>query len=73
MCSKDIRVKRLITIGGVNGSARDYSLKTVRDKEWKWLDLASPSVGAWFLGWKERPPSGRGRGKAAERKDSNAA
>jgi hypothetical protein len=73
MCSKDIRVKRLITIGGVNGSARDYSLKTVRDKEWKWLDLAESECRRFVLGWKERPPSGRGRGKAAERKDSNAA
>ena len=59
--------------GNTPGSARDYSLKTVRDKERKWLDLAESEYRHFVLGWKEKPPSRRGCGKAAERKGSNAA
>ena len=59
--------------GNKPGSARDYSLKTVRDKERKWLDLAESEYRHFVLGWKENPPSRRGCGKAAERKGSNAA
>jgi hypothetical protein len=59
--------------GNKPGSARDYSLKTIRDKERKWLDLTESEYRHFVLRWKEKPPSGRGRGKAAERKGSNAA
>lgn len=59
--------------GNKPGPARDYSLKTVRDKERKWLDLAESEYRHFVLGWKEKPPSRRGCGKAPERKGSNAA
>jgi transposase len=41
------------------GPARDYSLKTIRDKEREWLNMAEEEYRRFVSGWKEQPPGKR--------------
>jgi transposase len=45
--------------GNKPGPARDYSLKTVRDKEREWLGLAESDYRRFVSAWKEKPPAQR--------------
>jgi transposase len=45
--------------GNKPGPARDYSLKTVRDKEREWLGLAESDYRRFVSAWKEKPPARR--------------
>jgi transposase len=45
--------------GNKPGPARDYSLKTVRDKERQWLGLAEEEYRRFVHAWKPRPPEKR--------------
>jgi transposase len=45
--------------GNKPGPARDYSLKTVRDKEREWLALAESDYRRFVRAWKEKAPAGR--------------
>lgn len=45
--------------GNKKGSASDYSLKTVRDKERTWLGLAEENYRRFAAAWKEQPPTRR--------------
>jgi len=51
---------RLAVVQGAEATnARDYSLKTVRDKEREWLGLAESDYRRFVSAWKEKPPAGR--------------
>jgi transposase len=41
--------------GNKPGPARDYSLKTTRDKEREWLNMAEEEYRRFVSGWKDRP------------------
>lgn len=43
--------------GNAKGPASDYSLKTVRDKECRWLGLAEEEYRRFAEAWKDLPPS----------------
>jgi transposase len=45
--------------GNKPGRAKDYSLKTVRDKEREWLGLAEANYRRFASAWRELPPSRR--------------
>ena len=45
--------------GNKKGPASDYSLKTVRDKERRWLGLAEENYRRFAAAWKEQPPTRR--------------
>ena len=45
--------------GNKKGPASDYSLKTVRDKEAKWLGLAEEEYRRFAAAWKEQAPTER--------------
>lgn len=47
--------------GSKKGPASDYSLKSVRDKECKWLGMAENEYRRFVVAWKERPPEKRRR------------
>jgi transposase len=45
--------------GNKPDSARDYSLKTVRDKEREWLGLAESDYRRFVSAWKDKQPARR--------------
>jgi hypothetical protein len=53
--------------GNKPGPARDYSLKTVRDKERQWLGLAEEEYRRFVDAWKPRPPEKRTGAAKGER------
>lgn len=53
--------------GNKPGPARDYSLKTVRDKERQWLGLAEAEYRRFVDAWKPRPPEKRTGAAKGER------
>ena len=56
----ELRAGRASRRGGNKpGPARDYSLKTVRDKEREWLGLAEAGYRRFVSAWKEKPPTRR--------------
>lgn len=56
----ELRAGRASRRGGNKpGPARDYSLKTVRDKEREWLGLAESDYRRFVSTWKEKPPARR--------------
>ena len=58
----ELRAGRASRRGGNKpGPARDYSLKTVRDKEREWLGLAEAGYRRFVSAWKEKPPTRRPR------------
>jgi len=50
--------------GNKPGPAHDYSLKTTRDKERAWLNMAEEEYRRFVAGWRDQPPTDR---KAAKR------
>jgi transposase len=56
----ELRAGRASRRGGNKpGPARDYSLKTARDKEREWLGLAESDYRRFVSAWKEKPPARR--------------
>jgi transposase len=53
--------------GNKPGPARDYSLKTVRDKERQWLGMAEEEYRRFVEAWKPRPPEKRTGATKGER------
>lgn len=53
--------------GNKPGPARDYSLKTVRDKERQWLGLAEEEYRRFVDAWEPRPPEKRTGAAKGER------
>jgi transposase len=53
--------------GNKPGPARDYSLKTVRDKERQWLGMAEEEYRRFANAWKTRPPEKRTDAAKGER------
>lgn len=53
--------------GNKPGPARDYSLKTVRDKERQWLGMAEEEYRRFVDAWKPRPPEKRTGAAKGER------
>lgn len=53
--------------GNKPGPARDYSLKTVRDKERQWLGMAEEEYRRFVDAWKPRPPQKRTGAAKGER------
>ena len=45
--------------GNKPGPARDYSLKTVRDKERAWLGMAEQEYRRFVAAWRDQPPAQR--------------
>ena len=43
--------------GNKPGPARDYSLKTVRDKERAWLGMAEQEYRRFVAAWRDQPPA----------------
>lgn len=50
--------------GNKPGPARDYSLKTTRDKEREWLNMAEEEYRRFVSGWKDQPPADRKKAKS---------
>jgi len=56
----ELRAGRASRRGGNKpGPARDYSLKTIRDKERQWLGLAESDYRRFVSAWREKPPQRR--------------
>lgn len=49
--------------GNTPGPARDYSLKTTRDKEREWLNMAEEDYRRFVSCWKDQPPADRKKAK----------
>lgn len=47
--------------GNKPGSASEYSLRAVRDRERQWLGMAEDEYQRFASAWQEQPPPGRGR------------
>jgi len=52
--------------GNAKGPAADYSLRTVRDKERQWLEMAEAEYQKFVGAWREKAPSTRCSGAASE-------
>lgn len=50
--------------GNMPGPARAYSLKTVRDKERKWLGMVQADYERFVADWREKPPLVDGESRA---------